>query len=429
MARISALIFSAVQLPLLVRLLPPSTYVYVAMAVVMASFAASLAGASIIVRFQRVPGSDSQRGSYFAARRHLLRAIILLIASSVLLGVIVQELLFALAVSAWAAGLAATQLSAVSWLMWERPWKYAQNVVVSGATRTTALLALLVGGASWEIAFMAAGALSAVAGRLAGPVAGKGSGGPALADRALGTALLIATLATAVNLSADRILLPLLATPSMAGSYAGIANLQVFSVGAALGICLTAGFPVARRLWDADMRSELRAAVRAIHGPIILGISLVLLLGPLYGSTMLTLVLGDAYGDWRIFVGLASSQVVFSLAQFYGWLHMLSGAGHVVRNAALASVTLNVLILIGGVPLMGVEVAVVASLVGNTAFALLIGKHAAAPRAYWWQQILLAVGGIVALTLSGALVILWACLMAITGMVECRHLRSLRVLM
>jgi hypothetical protein len=78
---------------------------------------------------------------------------------------------------------------------------------------------------------------------------------------------------------------------------------------------------------------------------------------------------------------------------------------------------------------MGVEIAVVASLVGNTAFALLIGKHATAPRAYWWQQVLLAVGGIVALTLSGALVILWACLMAITGMVECRHLRSLRVLM
>lgn len=159
-ARIASLLAAAIQLPLLTRLLPPDDYAFVAAALAMATYVSLLSGDATTLAFRRFPGSFDDRGNYAFGIRRIRNGFLAAALLVLTVGWLLSRWDLALAVTGWAAGLVGMRYVSTAWIMWQRGWWYAGNLMASTTARTAVLLCLLFTGSSTYMAVAAAGATS-----------------------------------------------------------------------------------------------------------------------------------------------------------------------------------------------------------------------------------------------------------------------------
>ena len=190
---------------------------------VLAAYASTLGSESATVRFQRMPGSEEETRPFLDARRALTRSSLYVALGVMVVGAVLDHVQMAVAVALWALGVATTRLSAIAWIMWQSPWRYAVNLTASAVARTVIVLIVVALTHSWEIGFALSGAVSVGLAYALGPRKTSDHCRGSLPPPAYGRALLVAAIATAMSQSVDRVLLPILVEHTRAGIYAAIA--------------------------------------------------------------------------------------------------------------------------------------------------------------------------------------------------------------
>lgn len=344
-ARVFSLGAAAVQLPVLTRVLTPAEFGSVALCLVAATYVSLVLGEAPTLAFQRHPGSPAQRDRFGQARTTLLLTALAVGVLGLLVGAAVGHARLVAAALAWGLGLALVRSTSAAWLMWHEPWRYAGSLMASTGVRTTALTALLVGGADPVEAVAAAGALSALVALLTGPRAPFWTSGQRVRPSSLGVDLMLASTALSLLQGLDQIVLGLVSGPAVAGVYAALVTLAGVSVGAVLSIVGAAAYPRILRRWDGGDRAAVRDLVRddAALCVIVAGSAgaAVVVLGP----TALPALLGPAYAHVGAAAAIAQAAGLYAIGQASTWVHVLSESGAVVRNRVAVLVALALALL------------------------------------------------------------------------------------
>ena len=340
-ARLFSLVCAATQLPLLTRLLSPSEYSGVAVAIAIATYFSLLSAEPIILGFQRFPGSDGERFNYAHALVWTLSTVVVVGILVLGGGFLLAHAADALAFVGWGIGIAASRLVSTAWLMWGRPWQYAWNLMASTGTRTVVLLLLVLGGWDPLLSLAAAGLASALAAIcIAHKIA---LGRSAWTSRpwpvSFGLNLALASLAFTGLSSGNLLLLPLFTSSERVGMYAAMTQVGALTSAAVLGLAFTVMYPKLRIAWD----SGRRAAVRNYLGTFQLAALVVALFTVflLYVAdhSLLKYVVSGKFIDGAVLAPLVMATAFAAIGQISSWSHQFQlEAGRVARETTTAAV-------------------------------------------------------------------------------------------
>ena len=375
-ARLFSLICAAVQLPLLTRLLVPSEYSIVAIAVAIATYFSLFAAEPVILSFQRYPGALEMRANYgFALRRSLIG---LGAATAVVVGLCwaFGYLPWGLGIAGWGLGAAITRLVSTAWLMWGTAWRYSLNLIVSTGLRTGVLLVLVLLGWDVLLALAVSGIASALGALLFGPR--RNPNGPraqAPWPVSFGVKLAVASLAFTVLTNVAILILPIFSSAHEVGKFAAMSQITTLSLGALSGLVLTVEYPRLRLDWDRGGEEAVRSRTRALQLTFLAVALACASVATVADGFGLALVVSEKYSDVTLVVPLMIGAAFASMGQLSAWLHQFShDAGWVARGTA-ASAVIGILAITGFTSLWGARGAAVGGAIGFFVYFLVMSHR------------------------------------------------------
>lgn len=322
-ARLFSLVGAAVQLPLLTRLLDPSVFGLVAIAIAVATYFSLITAEPTTLSFQRFPGSTTDRRTY---RYTFIRVASYVAALSVALGVLgllTGNLLFLIAVAGWGTGIAANRLFSTAWLMWHEPWRYSGNLIATTAVRTAMLLLLVAIGTEPMLAVAGAGLATALTALLLAPRIRKRTGAgswevPWTWRFSLNLAL--ASVAVTVLTNSILLILPLFIPAGEVGRFAATSQVVAYTSAAAIGLVITVAYPAFRRDWDAGDREQVRLDIDALVNAVLLIASVGLFLLSVGGHVLLGAIIGPEFAHPQVLPALIFGSAFLSMGLLSSWM-------------------------------------------------------------------------------------------------------------
>ena len=345
-ARIFSLVCAAIQLPLLTRVLDPSEYSAIAIAIAIAVYFNLLSAEPVILGFERFPGSGDERSNYsFALGRTLLvlAAAMLLVVG---IGFLAGRGEYAFAVAGWSIGLSTNRLVSLAWLMWRQPWQYAWNLMAGTGVRTVVLVALVLWDWSPLLSLGIAGLASAVAALAFSPRVGL----RALATRGLphpwpvlfGLNLALAALAYTILLNGNLLVLSNVVSSSRVGTYAVMSQVATLTSAAILNFLLAVAYPPLRLAWDEGDRSRVTSRLEVMQ-LACLGIALFVVFACYVGdSAILRLLLPADYIDPTVLAPLILATALAAMGGMSSWYHQLDMRATRVARRTILSAALGI---------------------------------------------------------------------------------------
>lgn len=372
-ARIFSLACTAVQLPILTKILAPSEYSVVALAIAVSTYFTLVTAEPVTLAFQRYPGDRTNRGTY---RYALTRASAFLIIAGILL--IITALVFgqwraALAVIGWGIGLAVVRLVSTAWLMWADPWKYSANLMLSTGVRTLGLVGLVVIGVDPALSLAASGLASALATLAVSPRISRVTPirKPPWSWK-FGLHLASASLAVTILTSVGLLMLPLFVTKTAVGRFAATSQLATLTCGAVLGLISTVAYPALRRQWDTGHRRATTARLTWLS-ELCLAISLLSVAALTADHYWIPkVVVGDKFVAGNILPALVLSSALASMGQLSGWSHQFELNASRVSQRTWLSAIFGLITTAAGAAAFGIDGAAVGAMSGFLAYFLVL---------------------------------------------------------
>ncbi|MDY0946747.1 hypothetical protein SOM11_12195 [Frigoribacterium sp. CFBP9039] len=339
-ARLLSLAAAAAQLPFLTRALPAEAYGTVAIVFALSSYFALFGAEPATLAFQRHPGSNGERGNYGYARARLIASMAILAVIVCVAGLLASDIEVALAVAAWGSGLAVARFTATAWLMWNRPWAYASNLMTSTSLRTLTLIGLILLGEDGMLAVATAGLVSTLASLLLAPRSSKTSRKLETPPwpRQLGYQLALASLGVTVLASANLIVLQHFSSSEAAAPFAAMSQLAVLSSAALISLYLTVQYPSIRLSWDSGNESIVDRRLQRTSF-MILAVGSACIAAFIFGNGWLpSRIVNPDLVDLPILTLLVAASTMAGLSQVNGWrLQLRLRAGSLaIRSSATA---------------------------------------------------------------------------------------------
>ncbi|TFC70737.1 hypothetical protein E3O45_15595 [Cryobacterium sp. TMS1-20-1] len=374
-ARIFSLACAAIQLPLLTRLLSPAEYAALAVAITIATYFSLLTAESVILGFERYPGGASSRSNYqYSMGRTLTYTAVggLLIAASAYPLGLTEE---AVAFVGWGIGIAVNRLVSLAWLMWEKPWPYAWNLVAGTGTRTAVLILLIVTGWDPLVSLGMAGAASAIAALLLSPKSRtrfRHESGHHPWTMRFGVGLAIASTSYAILGNGNLLILAAFVPASVVGSYAAMMQVAALTSAAVLGVVLAVAYPPLRRAWDNGQHATVQGKLSTLQLTCVSIATAAVFVCYLGDQYLLRLVLPADYIDPTVLAPLVLSTALATMGGMASWHHQLEfRAGRVALRTVTVAAT-GTLITVGLSALFAGQGAAAGSLVGYLVYLVVM---------------------------------------------------------
>jgi O-antigen/teichoic acid export membrane protein len=340
-ARVFSLICAAIQLPLLTRVLPPGNYAMVAVAIAIAAYFSFIAE-PVVLSFERYPGSIDDRAIY---RYTLTRSLFLMVSAAAVLLALAYPLGYlneAIAFVGWGIGFEVNRVISFAWLMWQRPWQYAINLVAGTGVRTAVLLLLIVIGWNPLLSLGAAGLASAFAALLISP---RVSLSRIPMERAtppwrasFGIHLAVAALAYTILTNGNLLVLTAFVAKPLVGRYAVMMQVSTLTSAAILGVILAVAYPPLRLAWDNGRRRSVHDALTVLQTACIAIASTVILVAYVADHFLLKLFIPSVYVDSAVLAPLIMATAFATMGGMASWHHQLGfHSGLVARRTVVAS--------------------------------------------------------------------------------------------
>ena len=348
-ARLFSLACAAAQLPLLTRLLSPSEYATVAVAIAISAYF-SFSAEPVVLSFERYPGSAGERATYkYALVRslsYLAVAAIVVLAIAYPLGHLEEAIAFV----GWGIGLEVNRLISLAWLMWERPWQYAFNLMAGTGARTAVLLVLVVFGWDPLLSLGAAGVCSAAVALIVSPrVPIRGlpkSDWSRPWPFSFGINLSLAALAYILLTNGNLLILSVFVSKDLVGRYAVMLQVSTLTSAAALGLILAVAYPPLRLAWDNGRRELVQMSLTTLQTACVAIASATVFVCYVGDHFLLKLVVPASYVDSAVLAPLIMATAFATMGGMASWQHQLEfKAGRVARRtvgAAVVGVTLTI---------------------------------------------------------------------------------------
>jgi len=372
-ARVFSLVCTAVQLPLLTKLLSPSEYSLVALAIAISTYFTLVTAEPVTLAFQRFPGDRSDRGNYRYALTRSTLALILVGGATVGVALLFGQWREALAVVGWGIGLAVVRLVSTAWLMWADPWRYAANLMVSTGVRTAGLVGLVIAGVDPWLAIALAGLASAIATLVISPrVSGVARIGKPPWTWQFGVHLAMASLAVTLLTSIGLVTLPAFVTKTEVGRFAAMTQLATLTCGAVLGLVSTVAYPTLRKWWD-EGQAELTSRRLIWLSELCLAAALVSIAAFSAGDYWLaTAVVGPQYADGPLLPALLLSSALATMGQLSGWFHQFQFHAARVSRRTWASAAVGIVATVAGSGWFGITGTAVGGMFGFLVYYLVL---------------------------------------------------------
>lgn len=373
-ARLVSAVSAAVQLPILTRSLPPAEFALVAALMAVATYVSLFSGDPTTLAFQRFPGTRRALTNYYFAAWRIAAAFALVgLAAGVALGLVVSRA-FALGVVGWALGLAVARFTSTAWLMWGEPWRYSTNLMASTLVRTCVLLALVMNGFDALLALGAAGVASAAVALALSPRVRSARGVARPWRLSMGLVLALGSLGSTIIVSADKLIVPSVATLDDAGRYGALYQAVALTVGAALSIMGTALFPAVLARWDRGDVTSAVGVVRRTLALCVVAAALTFAALALIGEWLIERVLGAEYVDMQMAFLIAAAACVYQLGQQASWHHRLTTRVATLGAASMIGALVTVLATYGFGSVAGIYGACAGVLVGTSIYAVVMAR-------------------------------------------------------
>jgi O-antigen/teichoic acid export membrane protein len=369
-ARLFSLLAAAAQLPILTRLLAPDEYAFFAAVTAAAVYVSLVSGDPVTLAFRRFPGSSSERDNYGYAQRRILGTFLLVGALLILFGMVVGRPDVGIAAVGWGAGLAGMRFVSTAWLMWQRPWRYAINLMVSTGARTIILVSGVISGFGVYEAVAVSGIASFAVAFLMGPRGWRQRSLSRPWPKYTGVSFAAGSLGTTVMQNFDRMVLPSISDATRAGQYAVMNQGAALTVGAAFGMVQTVLFPRVLRLWEGGGQEEAMRYTRIWLDRIAASTVVLLLIVALWGNEIMAPVVGGEYADAKLLYPLIAAVGLYSIGQQLSWVKQLQLDTKTIPRVALLASMLNLTALALFVPIWGVAGAALANVLGFSIYAL-----------------------------------------------------------
>lgn len=380
-ARLCSLVFAAVQLPLLTRILSPSEYSSVALAIAIAAYFNLLSAEPIILSFQRFPGSNEERSNYSYAITRMLTAVVVAGLLVMGAGYLLGRVDIAAAFAGWGVGLAVNRVVSTGWLMWGRPWQYAWNLIAGTGARTAVLLLLILAGWNPLLSLGIAGLASSAAALVLSPrvrvsrTTWKSRPWPF----SFGINLSLASLAYTVLTNGNLLLLTAFVASDQVGKYAAMTQVAALSSGAVLGLALTVAYPRLRLAWDKGHRVTVHAELVTLQLGCLFVASVSIALLYVANHFFLKLIVREQFVDGSVLAPLIMATAFAAMGQIASWnLQFQLEAGKVARGTGAAALV-GILITLVFVSVFREQGAAIGSAVGFLIYLVMMGSRANAP--------------------------------------------------
>lgn len=377
-ARLSSLVFAAAQLPLLTRLLSPSEYSSVALAIAIAAYFSLLSAESIILGFQRFPGSNEERSNYSYAITRMITAVVIAGLLVVGAGYLLGRVEISAAFAGWGVGLAVNRVVSTGWLMWGRPWQYAWNLIGGTGARTAVLLILILAGWNPLLSLGIAGLASAAAALVLSPrirvskITWKSRPWPF----SFGINLALASLAYTVLTNGNLLLLTAFVASDRVGKYAAMSQVAALSSGAVLGLVLTVAYPRLRLAWDKGHRAKVHAELVTLQLGCLFVASATIALLYVANHFLLKLIVREQFVDGGVLALLIMATAFAAMGQIESWnLQFQLEAGKVARGTGAAAL-IGILITLGLASVFREQGAAIGATIGFLAYLVILSSKA-----------------------------------------------------
>lgn len=339
-ARLFSLVCAAVQLPLLTRYLSPGEYSAIAIAIAIATYFNLLSAEPVILGFERFPGSNAARFNYHYALMRTLGAVAVAGLVVALIAYPLGRTEEAVAFAGWGAGIAINRLVGLAWLMWERPWQYAWNLMAGTGVRTTVLLVLILTGWNPLLSLGAAGLASAAAALIISPRIDVAATTRKMRPWrfSFGINLALASFAFTALSNGNLLLLAMFAPSDLVGKYAVMMQVATLSSAAVLGLMLAVTYPPLRLAWDQGHHVSVRAHLVTLQLGCVFVASTTIFLAFVADHFFLKIILPEHFIDETVLAPLIMATAFATMGGIASWHHQLElDAGRVARGTAAAA--------------------------------------------------------------------------------------------